>query len=113
MEYHHAYDLVKAIEESETYRELETLYQKVAQDEAARTMLKDLRTLEVGLELKQLSGEALTNEETKHYERMLETVRLHPDINRLLNLEQWLAQVYDDIQKILAEPFNRLVHLLD
>lgn len=98
MEYHHAYDLVRAIEGTETYQELETLYQKIAQDEAARSMLRDLRALEVGLELKQLSGEALTREETEHYERMMETVRLNPDIDRLLKLEQGLAQMYDDIQ---------------
>ncbi|MBE3595637.1 MAG: YlbF family regulator [Hydrogenibacillus sp.] len=113
MDYGLAYELAHLIEASAPYQELKGIYQRIADDETSKAMLRDLRELEVALQLKQLSGEAPSVEDEQRYHRLVDTVRLNPEIDRLLLLEHELAMIYEDIQKILAEPFNRLAHFMD
>lgn len=108
MEYDKAYALARSIRESEEFRSVKALYAKIDQDVHTKRMLKDFRQRERELSLKQLSGEEVGQQELDQLQKLYETITLNPDIKNLFEAEHRLQLLYQDIQKIIFEPFNEI-----
>ncbi len=67
--YDAAYDLEKAIRESEEYTRLKGLYDEVNADESAKRMFENFRDVQLKLQQKQMSGEEITQEEVEQAQK--------------------------------------------
>lgn len=113
MEYSLAYSLAKRIEESAEYRSVQKAYEEISQDAEAKRMFLDFRQRERELQEKQLAGEELDSEEVEKLRKLFDTIRLHTGIARLMEEESHLMLLYEDIQKILAEPLGKLADMIE
>lgn len=108
MNYDKAHDLARAIKESEEYRAVTDLQAKVDRDKQASRMLDDFRKRQLELQMRQMSGEEISQEEAEQMQRLYETLNLHADIRLLLETERRLFLAMEDIQRIIAEPFEAI-----
>lgn len=113
MEYSLAYALAKKIEESEEYRLVKEAYEQLSKDPEAKRMFLDFRQRERELQEKQLTGEEIDGEEVERLKKLFDTIRLHQGISRLMENESRLMLLYEDIQKILAEPLGKLAETIE
>ena len=63
--YDAAYDLEKALRNSDEYSRLRGLYDQVNADESAKRMFDNFRNVQLQLQQKQMSGEEITQEEVE------------------------------------------------
>ncbi|WP_139491719.1 YlbF family regulator [Brevibacillus dissolubilis] len=108
MNYDKAHELARAIRESEEYRNYFATHQNVNQDAEAKRMFDDFRKRQFELQMKQMSGQAPTQDEMEQFQRLFETISLNPEIRKLLEAERILSQVMEDINRIIAEPLEVL-----
>ncbi|WP_082234728.1 YlbF family regulator [Halobacillus massiliensis] len=106
--YDHAYDLEKAIRESEEFTGLKEAYEAVMNDEAAKGMFEDFRQTQINLQQKQMQGQEITEEEVEKARQVVELVQQHPQISTLMEAEQRLNTVINDISKIITKPLEEL-----
>ncbi|MBO8163685.1 MAG: YlbF family regulator [Brevibacillus sp.] len=108
MNYDKAYELARAIRESDEFRAYTSQKAKVENNPDARRMLEDFRKRQVDLEMRRLKGETISQEEMGQLQRLYETISLHDDIRQLFACEQRLILMMQDVQRIIAEPFEGL-----
>lgn len=101
--YDSAYDLARAIRESEPMQAVIAAKGKVDADPQAKEMLNDLLTRQAALEMKRLSGEDTGGEEAE-LEKMYSVITLHSDVRDFLVAQSALGQMFADIQKIISLP---------
>lgn len=106
--YDQAYALARAIRESDVYKQFKQLQNEVNADSATKQMLDDFRKKQLDLQLRQMQGEQVPQEELDKMQKLYEVVRLNPAINRLLEVEQRFGLLMEDLNKIMAEPLKDL-----
>lgn len=106
--YDAAYQLVRAMKESEEYKDVERLQKKVNQDESTKKMYEEFRMQEMAYQLKQMSGEEVSQEEEERIQQLFEVLRLNPDIAQLLDAERRFSLILNDVNRIVAEPLQEL-----
>ncbi|RBW69347.1 YlbF family regulator [Bacillus taeanensis] len=106
--YDHAYELEKALRNSEEFQTLKKLHQEVEQDEVAKKLFASFRQLQIDLQQKQMMGQQLSEEEVEKAQQQLQLVQQHETIGNLLNAEQRLSQAISDINKIITNPLEEI-----
>lgn len=106
--YDFAYDLEKAIRESNEYLELKELIEAVNRDDIAKKMFDHFRELQLQLQQKQMMGHEITQEEIDHAQKQLQLVQQHPTISRLMEAEQRLSLLFGELNKIIMKPLEDL-----
>ncbi|MRH44115.1 hypothetical protein GH741_15850 [Aquibacillus halophilus] len=106
--YDSAYDLEKAIRESEEFQGLKQAYETVMADESAKTMFENFRTTQIELQEKQMQGQEISEEEVEQAKKVVELVQQHPDISNLMEQEQRLNVLINDVSKIITKPLEEL-----
>ncbi|WP_202081356.1 YlbF family regulator [Caldalkalibacillus salinus] len=106
--YDSAHGLSKAIKESEEFQALVTAQEKVNEEDTSKKMLQDFREMQMELQMKQMQGQQLSEEEIQKANSLFETIKLNPTISSLLEAEQRLSVVMEDINKIIAEPLKEI-----
>ncbi|GAB7388656.1 YlbF family regulator [Bacillaceae bacterium] len=106
MVYDKAYELARAIRNSEEYSALKEAQKKVEADGKAKDMLEDFRRRQIDLQVRQLQGETVSEEEKERLQKLFETLNLHGDIRKLFEAERRFNTMMEDIQKIIAEPLK-------
>lgn len=106
--YDQAYDLEKAIRESDEFQGLKTAYETVMNDDNAKRMFDNFRNTQVELQQKQMSGQEITEEEVEQARKVVETVQQHPQIAKLMEEEQRLNTAINDISRIITKPLEEL-----
>lgn len=106
--YDHAYDLEKAIRNSEEFNGLKEAYEAVMNDEAAKKMFDDFRQTQMTLQQKQMQGEEISEDEVEQARKVVELVQQHPQISKLMEQEQRLNQVINDVSRIITKPLEEL-----
>ncbi|UOQ92729.1 YlbF family regulator [Halobacillus shinanisalinarum] len=106
--YDHAYDLEKAIRNSEEFTGLKEAYEAVMSEESAKKMFEDFRQTQVTLQQKQMQGEEISEEEVEQARQVVELVQQHPQISKLMEEEQRLNTVINDVSKIITKPLEEL-----
>lgn len=103
-----AHQLAKAIKDSTEYQELKQKQEQVEGEETSKRMLNDFRQLQMELQIKQMQGQQLTQEEQEKAQRIFETIQLNPTISQLMQAEQRFSVVMEDLQNIISEPLRVL-----
>ncbi len=106
--YDSAYDLEKAIRESEEFKSLKTAYDAVMNDPSAKQMFDNFRDTQMALQEKQMQGQEITEEEVEKARQVVELVQQHQDISKLMEEEQRLNLVINDVSRIITKPLEEL-----
>ncbi|MFQ3543765.1 YlbF family regulator [Halobacillus rhizosphaerae] len=106
--YDNAYDLEKAIRNSEEFQGLKDAYETVMSDEAAKEMFDNFRQTQISLQQKQMQGEEISEEEVEQAKKVVELVQQHPQISKLMEEEQRLNTVINDVSRIITKPLEEL-----
>ncbi|MCY8489461.1 YlbF family regulator [Bacillus atrophaeus] len=106
--YDAAYDLEKAIRESEEYTRLKGLYDEVNADESAKRMFENFRDVQLKLQQKQMSGEEITQEEVEQAQKTVALVQQHEKISQLMEAEQRMSMLISELNKVIMKPLEEL-----
>jgi|SRR5690625_3330603 len=106
--YDSAYDLEKAIRNSNEYKDLKAAFESVMNDESAKQMFEGFRNSQLELQEKQMQGEEITQDEIEKAQKQFEVVQQHTAISKLMEQEQRLNTVISDISKIISQPLDDL-----
>ncbi|RKQ31261.1 YlbF family regulator [Oceanobacillus halophilus] len=103
-----AYDLEKAIRESEEFNSLKDSYEAVMNNPQAKEMFESFRDTQMQLQEKQMQGQDITEEEVEKARAVVEQVQQHADISKLMEEEQRLNLLINDISRIITKPLEEL-----
>lgn len=106
--YDSAYDLEKAIRNSEEFQALKAAYDTVMADDIAKKMFDDFRNTQIELQQKQMQGLEITEEEVEQARKVVETVQQHEQISKLMEEEQRLNVLINDVSRIITKPLEEL-----
>ncbi|GGB51440.1 hypothetical protein F3157_07585 [Virgibacillus dakarensis] len=106
--YDSAYDLEKAIRESDEFNDLKEAYEVVMNDASAKQMFDNFRNTQMELQEKQMQGEEISEEEVEQARKVVELVQQHGDISKLMEQEQRLNLVINDVSRIITKPLEEL-----
>ncbi|WP_099157350.1 YlbF family regulator [Virgibacillus ndiopensis] len=106
--YDSAYELEKAIRESDEFKSLKEAYDAVMSDESAKQMFDNFRNTQMALQEKQMQGQEITEEEVEKARQVVELVQQHNDISKLMEQEQRLNLVINDVSRIITKPLEEL-----
>ncbi|WP_164215086.1 YlbF family regulator [Virgibacillus sp. YIM 98842] len=106
--YDSAYDLEKAIRESDEFDNLKKAYDAVMNDPEAKQMFDRFRHIQMNLQEKQMQGEDISEEEVDQARQVVELVQQHEGISKLMEEEQRLNMVINDISRIITKPLEEL-----
>ncbi|KGX92590.1 hypothetical protein N781_14765 [Pontibacillus halophilus JSM 076056 = DSM 19796] len=108
-----AYDLEKAVRNSEEFTGLKEAYEAVMADPEAKEMFDSFRNTQIELQQKQMQGQEISEEEVEQARGIVEKVQQHPQISKLMEQEQRLNQTINDISQIITKPLEELYGTVD
>ncbi|MCA1039354.1 YlbF family regulator [Bacillus infantis] len=103
-----AYELEKAIRQSDEYTNLKKIYDEVNSDESARTMFENFRNIQMELQQKQMSGQEISQEEVEHAQKTVALVQQHETISKLMEAEQRMSMAITELNQIIMKPLEEL-----
>ncbi|WP_442601485.1 YlbF family regulator [Paenibacillus sp. KN14-4R] len=103
-----AYELAKAIRSCPEYQAMHAAKEKVEADADSKKMLEDFRTRQAELQNQMMTGQMPEEEEMQKLQKLFEVVGLNPVIAELFDAERRLSVMMEDVQKIIAAPFQDL-----
>lgn len=103
-----AYDMEKAIRESDEFKSLKQAYETVMGDESTKRMFDDFRDTQLELQQKQMQGLEITEEEVEKARKIVEVVQQNSAISKLMEEEQRLNVLINDISRIITKPLEEL-----
>ncbi|SFL63489.1 YlbF family regulator [Salibacterium qingdaonense] len=106
--YDKARELAQDLRDSDEFQNLKNLHEEVEQDEVAKRMLDNFRSLQLDLQQKQMQGEQPTEEEITQAQKQFEMVQQHEVISKLMEVEQQMSTTIQDLNKIITEPLEDL-----
>lgn len=102
--YDEAHALARAIRRSDPFRRLEEARRTIEIDPKGKEMLADLRRRQMQLTLKEMAGEEPAADEVSMLQKLIDIAALHPGVREFLQAEQRFGALWQDVQKIFAEP---------
>lgn len=106
--YDAAYDMEKAIRNSNEFTELKNLYDQVNADPGAKGMFDNFRQLQMTLQQKQMTGQEIAPDEMEQAQKTVALVQQHETIAKLMEAEQRLSMVIADLNRIIMKPLEDL-----
>ncbi|MGJ7919401.1 YlbF family regulator [Neobacillus sp. LXY-4] len=106
--YDAAYELERAIRQSDEYARLQKMYKDVYADEAARKMFEGFRELQLNLQQKQMMGQEITQAEVEQAQKTVEVVQQNLKIAQLMEAEQLMSRVIAELNQVIMKPLEEL-----
>lgn len=106
--YDYAYNLEKALRQSDEYTTLKKLYDEVNADPAAQQLFEKFRNLQIELQQKQMMGQEISQQEVEEAQKTVAIVQQHPVISQLMQAEQRMNTLFMDLNKIITKPLEEL-----
>ncbi|KKB74878.1 MULTISPECIES: YlbF family regulator [Bacillus] len=106
--YDSAYDLEKALRQSDEYSQLKGLYDDVNADPSAKRMFDNFRDIQLRLQQKQMNGEMISQEEVEQAQKSVALVQQHEKISKLMDAEQRMSMLIAELNKIIMKPLEEL-----
>ena len=103
-----AYELEKAIRQSDEYTNLKKMYDLVNGDPSAKAMFENFRNIQMQLQQKQMSGIEITQEEVEQAQKTVALVQQHESISKLMEAEQRMSMVIAELNQIIMKPLEEL-----
>lgn len=111
--YDYAYELEKAIRNSDEYKSLREAFERVMNDAGSKKMFEDFRQLQLEIQLKQMQGEQPSEEQLENAKKRFEVIQQHPAISKLLQLEERMNVVMADVSQIVSKPLDEVYRELE
>lgn len=103
-----AYEMEKAIRNSDEYKTLRRLYDEVNADPSAKQMFEKFRQLQMQMQQKQMMGQEITQQEVEQAQQIVALVQQHPKISQLMEAEQRMSMIIAELNKIILRPLEEL-----
>ncbi len=101
-----AYELESALREQPAFAELTESYKAVTKDEEAAQLFADFTRVQQEIQMKQMSGEGLTDEFIQEAQDIAGRASTNELIKGMMTAEQQLSVVIEDINKIIVRPLQ-------
>jgi cell fate (sporulation/competence/biofilm development) regulator YlbF (YheA/YmcA/DUF963 family) len=108
-----AYQLEKAVRESDDFKDLQQLYKEVFADESTKGMFENFRNIQLELQQKQMSGQEITQEEVEQAQKTVAIVQQNESIAKLMEAEQRMSTMVSELNKIIMKPLEELYSDVD
>jgi cell fate (sporulation/competence/biofilm development) regulator YlbF (YheA/YmcA/DUF963 family) len=108
-----AYNLEKAVKESDEFKNLQSLYREVFADETTKRMFENFRNIQLELQQKQMSGQEITQEEVEQAQKTVAVVQQNEAIAKLMEAEQQMSMMVSELNKIIMKPLEELYSNVD
>jgi len=102
MVYDKAHELAKALKLSPEFRQYQEAKSRISTNSENLKMVQDFRVKQMEIQTMQIMGQEIPPEKMRGYEKMAELLNYHPAVRDFLQAEYKVAQIFTDIQKILA-----------
>ncbi|RWR14603.1 YlbF family regulator [Siminovitchia fortis] len=106
--YDFAYDLEKAMRNSNEFKHLKEMYRSVTDDNEANRMFGEFRDIQMQLQQKQLEGRDISEEEVMHAQEIANRVQQNEKVTRLMEAEQQMSMTITELNKIIMKPLDEL-----
>lgn len=103
MDYSQAYQLAKAIKESEEYQTYHALKADVMGEETVAALIKESKKLQVALQMATLSGQTPDADEMQRFQAISALLYSKPEVSQYQLSEMRLQQTIGDIFKIITD----------
>lgn len=103
-----AHGLAKGLKESEEFKTLKVAQEQMEAEETSKKMFNDFRQTQMDMQMKQMQGQEISQEEMEKANQLFETIKLNPAISSLLDSEQRLSVIIEDINKIIFAPIQEI-----
>lgn len=106
--YDFAYDLEKAMRNSDEFEHLKEMYKSVANDSEANRMFGEFRNVQMQLQQKQMEGQDISEEEVMHAQEIANRVQQNEKVTKLMEAEQQMSMTISELNKIIMKPLDEL-----
>ncbi len=103
-----AHILAKAIKDSAEYKEFKKVKKELDSNEATKKMITDFEEKQFQYQSKQISGEEVSEEETKKITELYSIVTKDVLANKYLNAQMKFAMLMQDVNKIISEALEEI-----
>lgn len=104
--YDQAHILARAIKDSEEYRTYMEKKEIVYSDEKNKGMVEDFRNKVFQIQMDQISGKEVEQEEIEKLGKLEDVLMLNPAINQLFTAELRFSQLVQDVNNIIGEAID-------
>ncbi|MEK3887540.1 YlbF family regulator [Bacillus sp. FSL K6-3431] len=106
--YDYAYELEKAMRNSEEYVNLKEMYEAVEKNEEAKRMFDEFRNVQMQLQQKQMAGQDITEDEVMEAQAIANRVQENEEVTQLMEAEQRMSMAINELNKIIMKPLDDL-----
>ena len=100
--YDQAHALNRELKGSPEYQEYLQIKKEIETNEITKKMLLDFQRQQYQLQAKQMMKQEVLESEKEKFQKLVEVVQMNQTISRYLELEQRLALMLNDLQKIIS-----------
>lgn len=104
--YDEAHNLVKAVKESNEYKEYMRLREETAKDEMLSKMLKDLQELQVAIQTAQITGQTIDESQMSQFQSVYAMLAAKPLAAEYMQAEVRFSMMIKDVFDILGDAIN-------
>jgi cell fate (sporulation/competence/biofilm development) regulator YlbF (YheA/YmcA/DUF963 family) len=101
-----AYELAKAIKNSEEGRGFSHCQKVVLENPETKALLEEFRAKQMELQMRQMQGEQLGEEEIGRFNELIARTQSVEELRQLLDAERRLSVLMADINRIVLEPMQ-------
>lgn len=105
--YDKARELARAIEDSDVFKKFKEHKLLVDQDEATKSMVEDFQKRQFELEMKQMRGEEVSQEDAEKMQELFRILSLNQKGADFLSAQFQFSLMMQDISKILSEVIDK------
>ncbi|MFD2671441.1 YlbF family regulator [Marinicrinis sediminis] len=106
--YEQANQLAAFMKDSDEFKQLKEAFAAIEGDENATSMLVDFQVKQQGLQQKMMGGEEPEQQELEEIQKYFDVISMNPLISRLFEAEKKVQAMMQDVQRIVAEPFDEI-----
>ncbi|MGX6442362.1 YlbF family regulator [Neobacillus sp. K501] len=103
-----AYELEKAIRQSDEYSHLQQMYKEVNADAETKAMFDNFRQIQMNLQQKQMMGTEISEQEVQQAQATVALVQQNEKISRLMQAEQRMSMIIGELNQIIMKPLEEL-----
>ena len=104
--YDQAHNLARAIKTSEEYKTYVEKRKVVYANERNKKIVEDFKKKALEIQMDQMSGKEIKQEEVEKLRKLEEVLMLNPTINEFLNAELRFSQLVQDVSKIIGDAID-------
>jgi len=103
-----AYELEKAIRNSDEYKLLKKQYDEVNADGSTKQMFEKFRNMQMELQQKQMMGQEIQQDEIAQAQILVSDVQKNEKISKLIEAEQRMSMIITELNQIILKPLDEV-----